>query len=445
MATMVQETSSPLNGNDSREQPEGRPLHGLWLNRRQAILCGVAGAAAAAGVAEYLRRWLTGQKSGDIGTVFRGDAPKGELWELWKKRGWAKEGYHYMKLGKNVQCTICPNNCLLEQDDRSHCRNKINKDGVLYTLAYANPCSLHVDPIEKKPLYHFFPGSRSFSLATAGCVLRCLNCQNWDISQSTPEQTKDPRGPELRLRPPVPDLRPEDMRRLSLFPEDLVAMAKATQSLSISYTYSEPIAYYEYTYDSCKLARAAGIKNILVTGGSVEERPLRDLAQHVDAVRVDLKGFDDDIYRKLNSGKLQTILDTIKTLKGMGTWVEIINLIVPTYTDKPDTIARMCEWLVKNAGPDTPLHLSRFHPQHKLNHLPPTPVEILLQAQAAARAAGLRYVYVGNVAGLRDVATTFCPKCRQPVIERDIFAVTAFRLANGKCPSCQTPVAGVWS
>jgi len=442
---MVQETSSSLNGNDRREQAEGAPLRAVEMSRREAILCGAAGMLVATGIGEYLRRWIAGEKEGDIGTVFKGDAPKGELWELWKKRGWVKEGYHYIKLERNVQCKICPNNCLLEPDDRSHCRNKINKDGVLYTLAYANPCSMNIDPIEKKPLYHFHPGSRSFSLATAGCVLRCLNCQNWDISQRTPEQTKDPRGPELRLRPPVAGLHPDDMRRLSLFPEDLVALAKATQCLSISYTYSEPVAFYEYTYDSCKAARAASVKNVLVTSGSIEERPLRDLAQYVDAAHVDLKGFDDQTYQKLNSGKLQTILNTIKTLKNLGVWIEIINLIVPTYTDNLDAIRRMSDWLVKNASPDTPIHFSRFHPQHKLNHLPPTPVEILLQAQAAARAAGLRYAYIGNVAGLKDAGTTFCPGCHQAVIERDIFAVTAYRLANGKCPSCQTPIAGVWS
>ncbi len=428
---MVQETSSPLT--------EAR------LTRRDAIICSIAAAAVLAGAGTLWRKFFS-SKGGDIGSVFKGDAPKGELWELWKKRGWAKEGYHYMKLGCNVQCTICPNNCLLEPDDRSHCRNKINKDGILYTLAYANPCTLHIDPVEKKPLYHFFPGSRSFSLATAGCVLRCLNCQNWEISQKKPEETKDAYGPELRLRPPIPSgLRPEDMARSSLFPDDLAAVAKATGCLSISYTYSEPIAYYEYTYDSCKAARAAGVKNVLVTGASIEERPLRDLSQYIDAAHVDLKGFDDALYHKLNSGKLQTVLNTIKTLKSMGVWIEIINLVVPAYTDDLTSIRRMCAWLVKNVGPDTPLHFSRFHPQHKLNHLSPTPVEILLQAQSAARDAGMRYVYVGNVAGLRDSGTTFCPGCRRPVIERDIFAVTANRLSDGKCPACQTSIAGVWS
>jgi len=161
-------------------------------------------------------------------SVFKGDAPSGELWELWQKRGWVKEGRHYLKLGRNVQCKVCPNNCILEPGDRSHCRNKVNRDGTLYTLAYGNPCTFHVDPVEKKPLFHFLPGTRTFSLATSGCVFRCLNCQNWEISQKKPEETKDPRGEELRLHPPLPpQLTLEQMTRLSLFPEDVVAVTEA--------------------------------------------------------------------------------------------------------------------------------------------------------------------------------------------------------------------------
>jgi len=416
------------------------------LTRRQILKLGAGGACSVtvgAGLLESLRNFIERETPADI---FRGDAPRDDLWALWQQRGWAKEGRHYLKLGRNVQCKICPNNCILEPGDRSHCRNRINRNGTLYTLAYANPCSMHIDPVEKKPLYHFHPGSRSFSLATAGCVLRCLNCQNWEISQKKPEETKDARGPEFRLGPANANtFYGGDIARISLFPDDLAALAKTAGCLSISYTYSEPIAYYEYTEDSCKSARALGVKNILVTGGSIEEPPLRDLARNVDAAHVDLKGFDDAIYRKLNSGKLQTILNTITTLKKLGVWIEIINLIVPTYTDDLAAIRRMCDWLAANAGADTPLHFSRFHPQHKLTHLPPTPVETLLRARDIARAAGLRYVYVGNVAGVRDIATTFCPGCKQPVIERDIFAVTVNKLADGKCPACQTKIAGVWN
>jgi pyruvate formate lyase activating enzyme len=404
---------------------------------------GLAGMAGAGSVLKSLLRIGESEAPAD---VFKGDAPGPDLWELWQKRGWAKEAYHYLKLGRNVQCKVCPNNCLLEPGDRSHCRNKVNKDGTLFTMAYGNPCTFHVDPIEKKPLFHFLPGSRSFSLATSGCVLRCLNCQNWEISQKKPEETKDPRGPAYRLQPPVPDtLSMQQVQALSLFPDDVVAVAESLRCPSISYTYSEPTAYYEYTYDTCKLARQRGIKNVIVTCGSIEERTLRDLAQYVDAAHVDLKGFDDDIYRKLNSGKLEPILNTLKVYRSMGVWFEIINLVVPTYTDDLGTIRRMCDWIVSNLSPDQPVHFSRFHPQHKLERLSPTPVDTLLKARTLAQAAGLRYVYVGNVRGLPEIETTYCPNCKKAIVERDIFAVTTFHLQAGKCRFCQTPIAGRWA
>jgi len=417
------------------------------LTRRGALGAGaLAFAGLAAGGGSWLQRLLKVADDEAPADVFKGDAPKPDVWEQWKARGWVKEAAHYLKLGRNVQCKVCPNNCLLEPGDRSHCRNKVNWDGTLYTMAYGNPCTFHVDPIEKKPLFHFLPGSLSFSLATSGCVFRCLNCQNWEISQMKPEETKDPTGPAFRLQPPLPaTLSLEQVRRLSLFPEDVAAVAEALRCPSISYTYSEPTAYYEYAYDTCQRARARKIKNVLVTCGSIEERSFRELAQFVDAAHVDLKGFDDETYRKLNSGKLQPILNTLKTYKSLGIWFEIINLIVPSYTDNLEGIRRMCDWLVANLGPDTPLHFSRFHPQHKLTHLPPTPVETLVRAREAAKSAGLRYVYLGNVRGVPEAETTFCPNCRKAVVERDIFAVTSFRLKAGKCPDCHTPIAGVWS
>jgi pyruvate formate lyase activating enzyme len=417
------------------------------LTRRRALACGAAGFAGL-GLNSYggwLDRLLNLGASEAPADVFKGDAPSDKVWELWRQRGWVKEASHYLKLDRNVQCKICPNNCLLTPGDRSHCRNRINRDGTLYTMAYGNPCTFHVDPVEKKPLFHFLPGSATFSLATSGCVFRCLNCQNWEISQKKPEETKNPRGPAFRLRPPLPEsITYDELERLSLFPEDVVAVAAALRCPSIAYTYSEPTAYYEYTSDTCRAAREHGLKNIIVTCGSIEDRPLRDLAPFVDAAHVDLKGYDDAVYHKLNSGKLQPILDTLKTYHELGVWFEVINLIVPTYTDNLDMIKRMCGWLVENLGPDRPLHFSRFQPQHKLEHLPPTPVEILVKARDVARAAGLRYVYIGNVRGVPDAENTFCPNCRRVVIERDVFAVTRFDLADGKCRYCHQPIAGVW-
>ena len=431
---------------EGRPKPELRRRSSRVISRRAAIGLGAAGVAGIAGAAslwDIFSKWRASEAPADI---FKGDAPQGELWELWRQRGWVKEASHYLKLGRNVQCKVCPNNCLLAPGDRSHCRNKVNFDGTLYTLVYANPCTFHIDPVEKKPLFHFLPGSRSFSLATSGCVFRCLNCQNWEISQKKPEETKDPHGEGLRLRPPVPTgFTPSQMARLSLFPSDAVAVAESLGCPSISYTYSEPTAFYEYTYDTCKAARERKLRNIVVSCGSIEDRPARDLYQFVDAAHVDLKGFDEAIYTKLNSGKLQPILNLLKTLKELGVWFEIINLVVPTYTDDLGIIRRMCAWIAKELGPDQPLHFSRFHPEHKLAYLTPTPVETLVKARDAARGEGLHYVYIGNVPGLAGAETTFCPNCKKAVIERDIFAVTAIHLTDGKCRFCGMKIAGVWS
>jgi pyruvate formate lyase activating enzyme len=418
----------------------------LSMSRRTAIsfgAAGVAGVVATASVLDFFSKWREKETPAE---TFKRDAPKGEVWDLWMKRGWVVEGRHYLQLGRNVQCKVCPNNCLLEPGDRSHCRNRINFEGKLYTLAYGNPCTFHVDPVEKKPLFHFLPGSPTFSIATSGCVFRCLNCQNWEISQKTPEETKDPRGVEFRLKPPLPDgITQSQMARLSLFPEDVALVAKELACPSISYTYSEPTAFYEYAQDTCKAARERKLKNIIVSCGSIEERPARDLYRYVDAAHVDLKGFDDNVYKKLNSGKLDPILRTLKILKELGVWFEIINLVVPTYTDNLDVIRRMCGWIAKELGSDQPLHFSRFQPLHKLAHLTPTPAGTLLKAREIARGEGLRYVYIGNVPGLADAGATWCPGCKKAVVERDIFAVTRMDIVGGNCRHCGEKIPGVWN
>jgi pyruvate formate lyase activating enzyme len=378
--------------------------------------------------------------------VFKKDAPQGVLWENWQKRGWALEGRHYLKLANNVQCRLCPNECLLEPEDRGRCRNRVNKEGTLFTLAYGNACSFHMDPIEKKPLYHFLPTTDVFSFATSGCGFRCLNCQNWDISQRKPEETKDPRGESLRLNPDsIESVYRADMDRLSLFPEDIVALCAYLNSPSVAYTYSEPSVWFEYMIDTARLARAKGIKNVWVTCGYIQQEPLLELCRYLDAANVDLKSFDPEIYGKLNSGKLEPILETLKTLKREGVWFEVTNLIVPTYTDNLDMIRRMCDWLLENLGPDYPLHFSRFHPDHKLTHLPPTPVAVLVEAREIARSRGLHHVYIGNVRGVEGAETTLCPKCGGTVIDRDVYSVTTANLESGACKSCGTEIAGVWT
>ena len=426
------------------QEPQGRLSAGF--SRREVLKLGLSGlacAACGAGGLYYVARRL--QSAGLTG-VFPHDAPRGELWELWRKRGWVQEARHYLKLGQNIQCKLCPNECLLGPEDRGHCRDRVHKDGKLYTLAYADPCALHVAPIEKKPLLHFLPGTEAFSLAAAGCGFRCLNCQNWDILQRKPEETKDPRGPPMRPTPQqLQALASDDVDRLTLLPEDVVGAAEHFSCPSIAYTYSEPIVWFEYMIDIAKAARAKKIKNCWITCGYIQEEPLRELCRVTDAANVNLKSFDETIYRELNTGKLEPILSTLKTLKREGVWFEVTNLVVPTYTDKPEMIRRMCDWLLANLGPDYPLHFSRFQPAHKLTHLPPTPVAALLEAREIARSAGLHFVYVGNCPEVTDGETTFCPQCKKAVIERHFFSVRSMRLAGGKCQSCGARIPGVWA
>jgi len=339
--------------------------------------------------------------------------------ELWK---WSKLSKYYIETPRGAKCLICPNECTLKEGETGDCRSRVNYKGKIYSIGYGNPCSLNVDPIEKKPLYHFLPESRTFSLAVAGCNLACLNCQNWQISQVSPKET----------------------RNFELFPEDVYKQALHYQCQSIAYTYSEPIAFYEYFLDSAKIAHEHGMKNVMVSAGYINEKPLREVARYVDAANIDLKSFDDDIYARLNAGSLQPVLDTLKILKEEGVWLEITNLIVPEWTDNMGMITRMCEWLAKNGFENTPLHFSRFTPLYKLTHLPATPVNILNQARDIALQSGIKYVYIGNVPG-SDAQNTICPKCNHIVIERKGYRILKNDIVNGKCRHCGTTIDGVWS
>ncbi len=424
----------------------GVPASPLSFSRRKLLQYGAGTLACATCGGTLVYYFTTRVQAATASEVFKNDAPRGRLWQQWQERGWVKEAAHYLKLGANIQCKLCPNECLLEPEDRGRCRNRVHKDGRLYTLAYGNPCTFHVDPVEKKPLFHFFPGTSIFSMAATGCGFRCLNCQNWDLSQRKPEEMKDPRGEALRIDArSMGSLSRSDMERWSMFPEDVVSVTQYLGCPSVAYTYSEPMAWFEYMLATAKAVRTAKLKNVVVTCGYVQREPLVELCQFADAFHVDLKGFSDAIYAKLNSGKLAPILATIETLRRQQVWFEVINLVVPTYTDQPESIRRMSRWLVEHAGPDCPLHFSRFQPAHKLTHLPPTPVEILLEARQIARDAGLHYVYLGNCPEVPDAETTFCPGCKRPVLERDIFSVRSMNLKDGKCGACGTAIAGIWS
>ncbi len=339
--------------------------------------------------------------------------------KLWK---WSKEALYYIETPKGIKCKLCPQKCEIKEGETGDCRTNVNYKNKLYSITYGNPCAVNVDPVEKKPLLHFLPTTNAFSIATAGCNLACLNCQNWEISQADPKKT----------------------RNYDMMPDQVVKEAIRNNCKSIAYTYSDPVAFYEYTLDTSTLARQAGIKNILVSAGYINEEPLRRLCKYTDAANIDLKSFSDEIYEMLNAGTLEPVLKTLKIMKEEGVWLEITNLIVPTWNDDMDMIKEMCEWLVKNDLHMYPLHFSRFNPLYKLTNLPQTPVATLEQARDIALKAGIKYVYLGNVPG-HEGQNTYCPACKKLIIERKGFAITQFNMKDGKCIFCDEKIDGVWS
>lgn len=322
---------------------------------------------------------------------------------------------------RGIMCLICPNQCVLKEGELSTCRNRKVHNSKLYTLAFGNPCSVAVDPVEKKPLYHFLPGSRAFSIATAGCNLACLNCQNWTISQSSPDKT----------------------RNFDLMPEKVVDEAKKAGCTSIAYTYSEPTTFYEYVYETASSARKAGIKNIIKSNGYINPVPLKNLCSVLDAANIDLKSFNETTYLKLSGAKMQPVLDSLKVYRDAGVWLEITNLIVPSWTDNLDEIGKMCNWLAENGFKSTPIHFSRFYPLHKLEQLPPTPVDTLQKAHDIAVEAGLKYVYTGNAPG-NELSDTFCPSCKTNLVSRRGFRIASNVVRDGKCPKCGSVIEGRW-
>ena len=321
-----------------------------------------------------------------------------------------------------VQCELCPKMCIIGPGQSGECRVRINIDGVLRTVVYGFPCSLNpYDPVEKKPLFHFLPGTKILSVATVGCNLHCLNCQNWDISQRNPE----------------------DSTAGFLPPEGLAKLAKKHHYLSIAYTYSEPIIFYEYTYDTAKLARAEGIRNVLVTAGYINKEPWKRLLKVVDAANIDLKGITNDFYVRICSGTLKPVQDALIIAKSSGILVEVTNLVIPTLNDKPEQIRKLARWVKENLGSETPLHFSGFYPQYKMRHLPSTSPKRLEMAREIAISEGLYYVYIGNVRS-KEGENTYCPDCKSLLIERIGYTILQNRLKDGCCPDCAREIYGVW-
>ena len=308
------------------------------------------------------------------------------------------------------------------EGERGDCKVRINLEGKLKTLVYGKVCAFHVDPIEKKPLSHVLPGSGSFSVATAGCNLHCKFCQNWEISQREPEETNN-----------------HDMD-----PRETVRLAQHYGCKTIAYTYSEPIVFYEYMLETARLARQSDLRNVWVTAAFIEQKPLEELCQWIDAANIDLKSIRDEYYSQVCFGRLRPVLDAIVTAVKKGVFVELTNLLVPTLNDSEEEISELTRWIAENVGVEVPLHFSRFHPMYQLTNLPPTPVGTLVRAREIAMAQGLEYVYIGNIPDT-EASHTHCPRCKSLLIERQGYRIVRNRVGeDGKCDSCGHKIPGIW-
>ncbi len=331
-----------------------------------------------------------------------------------------KEASFYEKIGDTkVRCRLCPWHCVIESGKRGICRTRENKDGILYALNYGKITALAIDPIEKKPLFHWYPGSPILSISTFGCNLQCPWCQNWHISRASLEEAIY-----------------EDRR-----PEEIVNLAKRYGAPSIAYTYNEPLIWYEYVYETASLAKREGIKNVLVTNGFIEKEPLEELMPYIDAANVDIKAFKRETYLKIIKGKIEPILENVVYMHSKGVHIETTYLIVPGVNDNYEEIRKFAQWQVDNLGPDTPMHFSRFFPHYKMAHVPPTDVKVLIKAREIAMEEGVRYVYIGNVPG-HEGENTYCPGCKRLLIRRIGFEIIEWNLTeNMTCKFCGERIA----
>jgi pyruvate formate lyase activating enzyme len=334
-----------------------------------------------------------------------------------------REASWYRKLDeRKVECELCPQACVVADAERGTCGVRENQGGVYYTLVHGLACSVHVDPIEKKPLFHVLPGEQAFSYATAGCNIECKFCQNWEISQ----------------------FRPEQVRAYYLPPDALAETARRTGAKLTAATYSEPVVFWEYVRDAAASARKAGLRPTVVTNGYIQEKPLREVLPLLDAVKVDLKSYRESFYVEQLRGHLKPVLEALEIIRKAEVWLEIVVLLVPTLNDSAEEIRDLSRWVKQNLGVDVPVHFTRFHPTYRLTNLPPTPVPTLERAWEVARAEGLRYVYLGNVPS-HPAENTYCPGCGEIVIRRIGYRIQKVRVKNGTCEVCKHAIPGVWS
>jgi pyruvate formate lyase activating enzyme len=332
------------------------------------------------------------------------------------------EAKFYQKLeNKKIKCKLCPRECTVGDRERGYCGVRENRGGTYYSLVHSRVCAAHVDPIEKKPLFHYLPGTVAFSLATAGCNVNCKFCQNWDISQSRPEQIPAEYTP----------------------PQRVAALAKQYGCPTIAYTYSEPVVFSEFLMDAADAGHAAGIRSVVVSNGYMQVESLKAAYGKMDAVKIDLKAFTESYYSNVVTGELKPVLDSLVTLRKMDKWTEIVYLVVPTLNDDDAGFQGLARWIKANLGVDVPLHFTQFHPEYLLKNLPITPVPTLERAKAIADAEGLHYVYIGNVPG-HPAQNTYCPNCRKMLVERVGFTASQILIRKDCCPFCQHPIPGVW-
>jgi len=332
-----------------------------------------------------------------------------------------KEAMFYERENGNVRCGLCRFNCLISDGARGICAVRENRGGTLYSLVYGKLCAGHVDPIEKKPLFHIMPGSKTYSIATPGCNFHCLHCQNHTISQV---DRNDPILGRVQT------------------PQEVVQQAVTNNCRSISYTYTEPTIFYEFAYDAARLAKEAGLKNIFVTNGYISKEALATIAPFLDAANIDLKGFSEDFYRDTIHARLSEVLDSIIEYRKKGIWLEITTLIIPGLNDSDTELQGIADFIVTNLGIDTPWHVSQFYPTYRLTDHPRTPITTLRRARGIGRAAGLRYVYEGNIPG-EGGEDTSCPSCSQLLIKRYGYSIVSNMVTDGSCPDCGTSIAGI--
>jgi len=330
----------------------------------------------------------------------------------------------FYKRGENnfIHCELCFRRCLIPEGKRGFCRVRENRGGELQTLVYGRPGGLQIDPIELEPMYHMVPGHKNLCVYTASCNFRCKHCHNWPISQSAPEQIK----------------------ALHYTPMEIVEETLRQECKSISHSINEPTVFYELMYDTVREAKKKGLKTLCHTNGGMAKAPMLELLKFMDGVTVDLKSFNHKFYQEISEARLEPVLETLKTIKGINKHLEIVNLIIPTLNDQMDDIKKMCKWIVENLGRNTPLHFTRFSPSYKMTHLPYTPIKTLEDARSIAMGEGIKYVYIGNVVG-HPANSTYCPKCGHRLIERTHFIVLKNHVKNGYCTFCNEKIPGIWS